>query len=92
VLIPEALIDEYAARMLANVHRGPQAEEEAQHVHLTHVPIPRPHHEHFAWSRPLVTHVIQDRPVDWIHTFFEKIYPDAFIAAEQMKPYAANLL
>jgi len=48
VLIPEALIDEYAARMLAKVvvRRGPQAEEEAQHVHLTHVTIPRPHHEH----------------------------------------------
>ena len=48
VLIPEALIDEYAARMLAKVvvRRGPQAEE-AQHVHLTHVPIPRPHHENF---------------------------------------------
>jgi hypothetical protein len=72
VLISEALIDEYAARMLANVRRGPQAEEEAQHVHLTHVPIPRPHHEHFTWASPLVTQVIKNCPVDWIHVILSR--------------------
>ncbi len=63
--------------MLAKVvvRRGPQAEEEAQHVHLTHVPTPPPRTLHLGKPARYPGHPGLPRGLDPCY-FVEKRYPD----------------